>query len=392
MTMSDRRKAQKFIEAADQGLQPSGASGELAALLGAVELLRESAPPARKPDPAFASALRTNLVARYDELAGAEEKTAAPAARSRALRWAWVAAPAIAAAAALVLVLILGVFKTPAPPAVATLKVSTGKAVVVDSNGKSRTVTRTSDIARGQSIRVGGRSRAALTFKNKNIARLEAGTSLKIDGYGTRSVSLALGTGKVYNRVVSGTSYRVVHAGISVRAAGTAFDVEAAGRGLLANVFEGAVKVSWTGSQVYDVGQGAQAIVTSTAGGLTAEVRPIDLATLDFSWLAYNRDLDLQAGFPLGILENLAPTPPQGVQPPALAPAPGQTAPTTPQTSPATTPGSTPVTQPTTPQGQPSASMSLGGVGPPVTLSWTGTNVGAADSVVVMRSPGGPLA
>lgn len=390
--MSDRRKAQNFIEAARGGAPVEGSGAELAVLLGTVQLLRESAPAPAKPTEAFSSRLRADLLSRYGELTAG--KPVAPA-RKRAVRWAWVAAPALAAAAALVLILVLGVFRTPPPPAVAVLEMSQGKATVVDADGKSRVVEDTSDIALDETIDVDSKSRAVLTFTDDNIARMEAGTSARVDGYEEGSITLELDRGKVYNRVIKNTRYRVIHSGVTTSARGTAFDVEVQGSGETINVFEGAVHVSWTGARPLEVGQGSQAVVTRAGGGVEAQVKPIDLATLDFSWLAYNRDLDRKAGFPLGILENLAPTPPQGVQPPALViPPPEQTAPTTPQgTTPVDTqPTTTPTTQPTTPVSRPSASVSLASSGPPVVISWGGANVESADSVVVFRSPGGQLA
>jgi len=408
--MSDRRKAKMFIEAADAGVAPAGAPAEMALLLGAVALLKESAPAPVKPDAEFAASLRTNLTARYDELVSGDE--AAPQApKSAARRWAWLAAPALAAAAAVIILLVLGVFTTPGPPAVATLRVSTGRATVVDQSGKSHTVTGSRGVAADESVRVPGSSRAVLTFKNHNIARLEAGTRVTINGYGARTVALLLDAGKVYNRVVNRTAYSVVHNGVTVRATGTAFDVEAQEKGLAAFVFEGAVKVSWANSgRVYDVGQGAVAIVTPKGSGFDIQIRSFDLKELDFSWLAYNRDLDRKGGFPLGALVPLTPTPPQGVQPPAAPVTPQQTTPgqqttpqtpettpqtqpTTPETTPETTPQRAPQTQPVKPPAPPplkTLSISLDGAAgiSGMTLKWGSSGNIPVDEWVVQRNDG----
>jgi ferric-dicitrate binding protein FerR (iron transport regulator) len=399
MTMSAKREAHNLIEAEASGLSAEAVEGNLAKLLGAAELLKEAAPAPEKPDAAFASALREDLLSRFGELTAVAPGEPKAERTSGAKRWAWLAAPALAAAAAVIILLVLGVFSTPAPPSVATLRVTTGRAVVIDKNGHSRSVTASGPVAEDDTVRVAGRSRAALQFKNRNVARLEAGTVAKVDGYSSHAVTMKLDTGKIYNRVIKGTAYSVVARGVTVKATGTAFDVEYAGRVVKAFVFEGTVKVLLSlGGPSYDVGQGAVAIVTFTDGHAEIQIIPFDLGMLDFSWLAYNRDLDHRAGFPLGVLDQLAPTPPQGVTPPALpAPATSATAPsgkTTPTSTPTPTPTptSTPVTQPTTPSGKPSASLSLGVAGPPVTMSWQGSNVASATSVSVLRSPGGVIA
>jgi len=237
-------------------------------------------------------------------------------------------------------------------------------------------------------VKVDGGSRAALNFKNKNVARLEAGTEVKVAGYSEQTVALLEKTGKVYNRVVKGMNYSVQHGEVEVRAVGTAFDVEAAGKGLNAPVFEGTVEVFWPGSgQPFRVEQGSQATVTFKNGGYDIKVASFDLSKLDFSWLAFNRDLDKKAHFPLGVLEKLEVTPPQGTQPPGTVP--GNPAPATPGgPAPASVPSTPGQPVPTTPQADISVSLTVTDKGPPVLLSWTATNSSAAQTVNVVRSTG----
>jgi hypothetical protein len=137
------------------------------------------------------------------------------------------------------------------------------------------------------------------------------------------------------------------------------------------------------------VDQGFEAKVTGEPGSYSVQVVPLNLAELDFSWLAFNRDLDRKLGFPLGVLEGLSPTPPEGNLPPD---APASSAPGAQQASQPTQAGSQPTqpgSQPTQPGVQPSSSLSLSDSGPPVYITWTSANVGAADTVAVLRADGG---
>ena len=214
----------------------------------------------------------------------------------------------------------------------------------------------------------------------RNIARLEAGTEVEVAAYGAKSVALEEKTGKVYSQVVKGSKYSVTHNTVTVAAVGTDFDVEAQGKGLIAPVFAGQVTVSWPHGRRVKVKAGFEAIVTAKDGGFEVRVVPIDLGTLDFSWLAFNRDMDKKEGQAPAALNPLPATPPEGTTPPAT---PGKTTPTTP----------TPATQPTTPtpqpQGQTTVSLSLASVGPPVSIAWSATNYAGADGAAVLRTDGG---
>jgi ferric-dicitrate binding protein FerR (iron transport regulator) len=382
-----RRKAKQFIEAAGSGLPPARAPRDMADLLGAAELLKQSATATEAPDPQFEASLKTNLMARYNELVAGEK---APAKPSRAWsRWTLWAIPAVAAAAALIISLVLVVSTSVGNPTIASLKVYVGKAVVIEASGSRHTVTGSRDIHEKDTVKVDGGSRAAINFKNKNIARLEAGTEVNVADYSAQTVALVEKSGKVYSRVIKGTNYTVQHGAVDVHAVGTAFDVDVAGKGLNAPVFQGTAEVSWPGSgNPFKVEQGTQAAVIFKNGGYDIQVAPFDVASLDFSWLAFNRDLDKNSGFPLGVLEDLGAPPSQGTQPPSTVP--GQPAPSTPGGPVPTTPGapgSTPAS-PTTPQEQPSAVLSVIEAGPPVNVQWSGTNVSSADTVYLLRATG----
>lgn len=383
-----RHDAVKLIEAAEAGLAPAEAPGELAVLLEAVEILKAAAPAPEPPDAEFASALKADLVARYDDLPAVEgpEAGASPGASGR--RWLTFALPAAAAAAALVITLVLVVLRPAGQPVVATLEVDAGRAYVTTSDGKRTTVRGQRELRLSEEVVVGGGSRATVDFKNRNVARLEAGTEVRVEGYGDNAVSVLVNGGKIYNRVVRGTSYTVEHEGVTVSATGTAFDVEPVGRGLNAVVYEGSVQVTLPKRRPVKVNSGYQAIVTYADGSFHIKVVRYRLSTLDFSWLAFNRDLDKIAGLDLGALNALSPTPPQGVEPPQT-PAPTDPAPTGP--APSTTPEPAPQTEPA-PPGEPSAQLQVSQAGPPVSLQWSGTNVQAADAVVIVRDPGGAIA
>jgi ferric-dicitrate binding protein FerR (iron transport regulator) len=384
-----RSKAKRLIEAAGQGVTVDQSTGQMAELLGAVGLLKAAAPPVQGPDPSFASELKTSLVARYEDLVAGPEERPLPQDEAHprgAGRRAWVAIPSAAAAVALIVLLSFVVMKAVSvAPIVATLKTDVGRAVVIEHGGKRHTVGRSSPVRTGDTVDVGGGSRASIEFRNGNLARLEAGTRVKVDRYGEKAVALAQKSGKVYSRVVKGASYSVEHGGVTVSTVGTAFDVEAAGRGLKALVFEGTVQVRWKGSRTVRVRAGYQAVVTFRNGKFKVEVKKIDFAALDFSWLAFNRDLDAKAGEDPGKLDALPPSPPEGTLPPEN---PGQPSQTTPVTPPGSTPGTVPGPQPTTPSGKSSVSMGIAGAGPPVVIEWSATNVGGATAALVLRAAG----
>lgn len=374
------RRARELIGAAGHGPQQRGdVSADNARLLDAAGVLVAVAPAIAVPDALFSANLKASLLSRYDELVAAGEKPARPKATAR--RLAWIALPAVSVAVAVVLALAFFVFKPAGPAAVARLSVQNGYARVTDAGGKTSRVKGNADIHRGDIVLIPGGSRATITYKNKNITRLEAGSELEVVDYGEELVEVALARGKAYNRVIPGTSYSVNCRGLTVSAAGTAFDVDAVGPEILAPVFESQAKVSWTGAPVVVVDQGFLAKVTGGPGSYSVQVVPLNLAELDFSWLAFNRDLDRKLGFPLGVLEGLTPTPPEGNLPPD---APASSAPGAEQASQPTQPGS----QPTQPGAQPSSSLSLSDSGPPVYITWTSANVGASDTVAVLRADG----
>lgn len=379
------RRARELVDLAGRDpLQRGEVSAGNARLLGAVEVLVAAAPAIAVPDALFSSNLKAGLLSRYDELVTAGEKPARP--RSTARRLAWIALPAVAVA--VVLALAFFIFKPAGPAAVAGLSVQNGYARVTDTGGKTSTLKGKADIHTGDIVMMPGGSRATITYKNKNITRLEAGSELEVVDYGDKLVEVALARGKAYNRVILGTSYSVNCRGLTLSAAGTAFDVDAVGPEILAPVFESKAKVSWTGAPVVVVGQGFEAKVTGGPGSYSVQVVPLNLAELDFSWLAFNRDLDRKLGFPLGVLEGLSPTPPQGNLPPD---APASSAPGAEHVSQPTQPGSQPTqpgSQPTQPGAQPSSTLSLSDSGPPVYVTWTAVNVGAADTVAVLRANG----
>lgn len=371
--MSRRTAARELVRAASTAPAGRGpVSEENARLLRAVELLRSSAGEAPSPDPGFTARLRADLLARHGELAARGGR------RLSLRRVAWTALPAAAAAAAVFLVLALFVFgPSPAPP-VANLTVQNGYARLA-SGGKTVRVDREAEVREGDNVSLPGGSRATLTFENESITRLEAGSSLTVERYDDVLVELALHRGRSYNRVTPGTDHSVLRKGARVRSAGTAYGVDAPEGETLAPVFHGRASVEAGGAAPVAVEQGEMGIIAQDGGGPRVQVVPIDLARLEFSWLAFNRDLDRELGLPLGVLESLGATPPEGVQPPGTAPG----------AQPSSAPAAGQSVPPPPPDEQKlSSSLSVADPGPPVRLAWSASGIQSADGVAVLRSMG----
>lgn len=376
------RRAQELIDAT-AGAPPAEVSPELARLLGAVQVLKESAPEPEAPTGVFASRLRSNLLARYDELTVVQPEPAP----KRIRRLAWVTIPAVAVAAALVLALVLFVLEPAGEaPAVARLTVQNGVASVLPAEGKAASVSTATDVRLGDSISTASGSRATITFENRNIVRLEAGTELKVFACQGDSITLTQKSGKTYNRVMKGASYSVIARLTIAQSVGTAFGVDITDAEVSVPGFEGTAKAGPLVGGKAIVAQGNIAHTSVQNSELVVTVSPLDLATLDYSWLAFNRDLDREAGFPLGVLEGLDPTPPGGVLPPGTPPssAPGSSSPASTQPAGSQPPGSQPQPPPLTP----TVTLSLSDPGPPVVINWGAQNVQDADAVAVLRAEG----
>ncbi len=375
-----RRRARELVEAAGRDPRERGEVGAgLTRLLDAAGVLVAAAPAPPVPDPQFSANLKASLLSRFDQLVSAGERPAHRAGTAR--RAAWIALPAAAAVAAVLLALAFFVFGPSGPAPVARLTVQNGYARLITESGTEKVVDEV-DVHEGDTVSLPGGSRATITYENDNITRLEAGSKLTVAEYAEDMVAVELEQGRSYNRVIAGTAYWVECRGVTVRSAGTAYGVDAVNGEISVPVFESGARVSWPGAVPTPVGQGFEGIVTGSPGSYSIQVVPLDIATLDFSWLAFNRDLDEKLGFPLGVLENLAPTPPQGIVPPGT---PDSSAPS--QSSQPTQPGS----QPTQPASQPSSSLTLTDGGPPVFITWSASNVSAADTVAVLRAEGGAV-
>lgn len=373
---ADRRKAIELVEAYGGGARGrDDVSPGTARLLDAAGVLVAAAPASSTPDPLFAAKLRSSLLSRYQEPAVSPGMSAP--ARSRARRAVLIVVPAAVAVAALLLGLALLVFRPSGPAAVARLTVQEGFVRVLSEGEDLIRITDEADLGVGDRVETAPGSRATITYRNESITRLEAGSGMAIQEYDDGSVAVDLYVGKAYNRVVGDVSFSVTCRGVTSQASGTAFGLDDEEQRVLVPVFESAARVRASEETRFtNVDQGFLGIASGSDGTAAVEVVPLDLAQLDFSWLAYNRDLDRELGFPLGVLEELEPTPPGGVVPPGD---PASSAPGEPK------PGERPVD----PQAPPSTSLTVAGSGPPVLLSWSASNVGSADSLAVLRTDGG---
>jgi|GEM_PF-193924 len=410
-TMSRESKAQELVRAAGGGTGP--VSPDVAVLLEAVAVLKAADGGHIAPDPAFAVSLRQKLIEEHASAAEAPVKV--ETGRVRRLLPAFAVGAAALAAIAVALVLFFVV--KPAGPTVARLKVDVG-AVQVTSGGRTRPVTASTDekngeVKAGDTVATYSGSRATLSFLNKDVTRLEAASTMKVDSYDSRDVGLVLKSGKAYCRVVQHGNFTVSANGIEVTATGTAFGVDARDGVVQSSVFEGDVKVTWPkGSHTLD--QGMQLTIANKNGrylGVVTEINP----AADLSWLAFNRDLDRGLKLPLGILESLGATPPNGNPPPGTAPqVPGDSSPassnpassgrqpspgpvstspaaTNPQPGPQPTPQPNPGPEPTPvpgPQVTPSVSLSIASAGPPVVVTWSIQNGGSVTGVAVLKGVG----
>jgi ferric-dicitrate binding protein FerR (iron transport regulator) len=409
--MSRKSTAQELVRAAAGGAGP--VSPDVSALLEAVAVLKAADGGHVAPDPAFAASLRQRLIEEHPSAVAAPVKAEE---RSRRRIWPTVAVGATALAA-IALAAILFFVVSPAGPTVARLTVQNG-AVQVTSQGRTRPVTastdkKNGDVKAGDTVATFSGSRATLSFLNKDVTRLEAASTMKVDSYDSRDVGLVLKSGKAYCRVVRHGDFTVSCNGVEVTATGTAFGVDSHDGVVDSPVFEGTVKVVWpTGSR--SVSQGKQLTLTKKNGRYVPTMKDID-PTADLSWLAFNRDLDKRLKLPLGILGALGATPPNGNLPPGTPPAqqsssPGSSKPsdsrgrqsspgpvassptaTNPQPGPQPTPQPNPTPEPTPgpgPQVTPSVSLSVASAGPPVVVSWSVQNGESVTGVAVLKGAG----
>lgn len=163
-------------------------------------------------------------------------------------------------------------------------------------------------LAAGSSLRVPEGSRAELAFGGRNLARLDSGSETDLMAVAESGISMQLRQGRGYFRA-HGVPLRVFGGGLQAEARGTAFDLNLKGPdpALLAIDDEVAVEVlqGGTGSDVIAEGMMFTLPDLLGEGGIASLIEDIRADVLLDEWLLWNRLLDRERGWDLGVLSEV---------------------------------------------------------------------------------------
>jgi hypothetical protein len=172
-------------------------------------------------------------------------------------------------------------------------------------------------IGSDQQIRTGALSKAVINFEEGSVMRLDHDSHIIIEEMNGENITLQQIIGKSYNRVnkSSTAAYSVRSLNTQATALGTAFTVEILEQDPLSRVklrvLESSIKL-----EIFDnnertadiVGQGEQALVNSGRPITeSAKVETINKEGLMDEFVAWNREQDIAAKQPLGVLEDIEP-------------------------------------------------------------------------------------
>jgi hypothetical protein len=332
-----------------------------------------------RPGPAFATELRSRLVASYaTAAAGATTPEPARPARGAAVAFPRIAKSAAARSAAIrpahrwamvaiaaaVAIAVLGSISGRFFPASLDARVTEAVGATIVRDGVASLLGPGTSLRAGDEIRVDATGRATLSI-GAGLTRLAGGADLRLEDLSADGPRLDLLAGRSYHRVAlpGGGAYVVTTGALRWTALGTAFDLDrepvADGRDRVTLLgLQHSVSVAGPDLQA-TVGEGRAATVDIGAGGSSdLAVGPIDPLVLHDPWLVANARRDRDLGFPLGVMGPVAvgPTATPGTEPPTEAPgsespaaseAPEATASDRPTASPASNPATLATAKPT---------------------------------------------
>jgi ferric-dicitrate binding protein FerR (iron transport regulator) len=287
---------------------------ELQSLLGLGEKVRAAAAPV----PALSGDARRRIWEAAVTGVPGPQREEGLGPRVPRLAWGIAAGLALAGVVALVLVLVFAGGPAGRVTEVARLQSVWGEVRVIGSGGVERAAREGEALADGDTLITTPGSRATVEFAAGSILRLDGDTEAavrEIEG----SAGVELVHGRSYHRVVGGEPYTVISGEVSAAARGTAFAFDALEDTYRVMSLQSASRVEVgrdsASSWGEDVPEGK--VFVYRRGRPPGEILDISRDDLDNEWIRWNRDLDAELGFPLGILTMLDQAEEVENQPPA---------------------------------------------------------------------------